>query len=168
MITGKTIALTIQTFVGRVMPLLCNTLTRFVITFLPRSSHLLISRLQSPSTVILEPERKSVTHRFHLFPFHLPCSNGAGRHDLSLIFSLKPALPLFSFILIKRLFSSPSLSAIRVLSSVYLRLLMFLLPVLIPACNSSSLAVLVMCSAYRLNKQGDRKLIFSPKQYQCV
>ena len=132
MTTGKTAALTIQTFVCRVMPLLFNTLTRFVITFLPRSSHLLMSRLQSPSTVILKPERTSVTHYFHLFPFHLPCSNGAGCHDLFLTFSLKPALPLFSFILIKRLFSSPSLSAVRVLSSAYLRLLMFLLPILIP------------------------------------
>ena len=60
--TGKTIALTIWTLVGRVMPLLFNTLTRFVIAFLPRSNHLLISWLQSPSTVILKPKkRKSVT-----------------------------------------------------------------------------------------------------------
>jgi len=60
--TGKTIALTIQTFVDRVMSLLCNALPRFVIAFLPRSSHLLISWLQSPSAVILEPKkRKSVT-----------------------------------------------------------------------------------------------------------
>ena len=60
--TGKTIALIIQTFVGRVMSLLFNTLSRFVMAFLPRSSHLLISWLQSPSTVILEPKkRKSVT-----------------------------------------------------------------------------------------------------------
>ena len=53
--TGKTIALTRQTFVGKVMSLLFNMLSRLVITFLPRSKHLLISRLQSPSTVILEP-----------------------------------------------------------------------------------------------------------------
>ena len=60
--TGKTIALTIWTFVGRVMSLLFNTLSRFVIAFLPRSNHLLISWLQSPSTVLLEPKkRKSVT-----------------------------------------------------------------------------------------------------------
>jgi len=60
--TGKTIALTIWTFVGKVMSLLCNTLFRFVIVFLPRSSHLLISWLQSPSHMILEPkQRKSVT-----------------------------------------------------------------------------------------------------------
>ena len=132
MTTGKTIALTIQTFVCRVMPLLFNTLTRFVITFLPRRSHLLISRLQSPSTVILEPKKKSVTHYFH---FSLSICHAVMVLDAMiffLIFSLKPALPLFSFILIKRLFSSPSLSAIRVLSSTYLRLLMFLLPILIP------------------------------------
>jgi len=61
MTTGKTIALTTQIFVGRVMSLLFNTLFRFVITFLPRSNCFLISWLQSPSTVILEPKRKSVT-----------------------------------------------------------------------------------------------------------
>ena len=59
---GKTIALTIETFVGKVMPLLFNTLSRFVKDFLPRSKCLLISWLQSPSTVILEPKKiKSVT-----------------------------------------------------------------------------------------------------------
>ena len=60
--TGKTIALTIQTFVDKVMSLLCDTLFRFVIAFLPRSNSLLISWLQSSSAVILEPKRrKSVT-----------------------------------------------------------------------------------------------------------
>ena len=53
MTTGKTLALTIQTFVGKVVSLLFNILLRFVIAFLPRSKHLLISWLQSPSTVIL-------------------------------------------------------------------------------------------------------------------
>ena len=62
MTTGKTIALTRQTFVGKVMPLLFNMLSRLVITFLPRSKRLLISWLQSPSAVILEPSKiKSVT-----------------------------------------------------------------------------------------------------------
>ena len=55
--TGKTIALARQTFVGKVMSLLLNMLSRLVITFLPRSKHLLISWLQSPSTVILEPKK---------------------------------------------------------------------------------------------------------------
>ena len=57
MTTGKTIALTIQTFVGKVMSLLFNMLSRLVITFLPRSKHLLISWLQSPSAVIMEPQK---------------------------------------------------------------------------------------------------------------
>ena len=57
MITGKTIAFTRQTFVGKVMSLLLNMLSRLVITFLPRSKHLSISWLQSPSAVILEPQK---------------------------------------------------------------------------------------------------------------
>ena len=57
MTTGKTIALTRRTFVGKVMSLLLNMLSRFVITYLPRSKHLLISWLQSPSVVILEPRK---------------------------------------------------------------------------------------------------------------
>ena len=57
MTTGKTIALTRQTFVGKVMSLLLNILSRLVITFLPRSKRLLISWLQSPSAVILEPRK---------------------------------------------------------------------------------------------------------------
>ena len=62
MTTGKAIALTTQTFVGKEMSLLFNMLSRLVIAFLPRSEHLLISWLQSPSAVILEPKKiKSVT-----------------------------------------------------------------------------------------------------------
>ena len=57
MTTGKTTALTIRTFVGQVMSLLFNMLSRFAITFLPRSKCLLISWLQSPSAVILEPKK---------------------------------------------------------------------------------------------------------------
>ena len=71
MTTGKTIALTIWTFVSKVMFLLFNMLSRLVIAFLPRSKHFLISWLQSPSAVILEPKKiKSVS--FHFFPFYLP------------------------------------------------------------------------------------------------
>ena len=69
MTTGKTTALTRQTFAGKVMSLLFNMLSRLVITFLPRSKHLLISWLQSPSAVILEPKKmKSVTVSI-VFPF---------------------------------------------------------------------------------------------------
>ena len=68
--------------------------------------------------------------------------------------SFKPTFSLSSFTFIKRLFSS-SLSAIRVVSSVYLRLWIFLPAILIPVCASSSPAFLMMYSAYKLNKQGD-------------
>ena len=68
MTTGKTIALTIQTFISKVMSLLFNTLSRFVIAFLPRSKHLLISWLQSLSTVILEPKKIKICQCFHCFP----------------------------------------------------------------------------------------------------
>ena len=71
MATGKPIALTIQTFICKVMSLLYNTLSRFVIAFLPRSKRLLILWLQSPSTVILEP-KKIKSHSFHCFPIYLP------------------------------------------------------------------------------------------------
>ena len=69
--------------------------------------------------------------------------------------SFKPSFPLFSFTFIKRLFSSSSLSAIMVVSSAYLRLLIFLLAILIPAYASSSPAFRMMYSAYKLDKQGD-------------
>ena len=73
MTTGKTIALTRRTFVGKVMSLFFNMLSRLVITFLPRSKCLLISWLQSPSAVILEPP-KIVSHCFHWFLIYLPWS----------------------------------------------------------------------------------------------
>ena len=72
MTTGKTIALTRRTFVGKVMSLLFNMLSRLVITFLPRSKHLLISWLLSPSAVILELPQNKVCHCFHRFPIYLP------------------------------------------------------------------------------------------------
>ena len=69
MTTGKSTALTRRTFVGKVMSLLLNMLSRLVITFLPRSKSLLISWLKSPSAVILEPEKIKVCH---CFPVYLP------------------------------------------------------------------------------------------------
>ena len=79
--TGKTIALTRRTFVGKVMSLLFNTLSKLVIAFLARSKHLLISWLQSPSTVILEP-KKIKSHCFRCFPICLPWSDETRCHDL--------------------------------------------------------------------------------------
>ena len=125
-------------------------LSRWVIAFLPRRKCLLMSRLQSPSAVILEPRKmKSVTVSI-IFPSI--CHEGMGPDAMIFV---KPTFPLSSFTFIKRLFSSSSLSAIRVVSSAYLRLLIFLLAILIPACASSSPAFLLMYSAYKLNKQGD-------------
>ena len=71
--------------------------------------------------------------------------------------SFKPAFSLSSLTLIKRLLSSSSLSAITVVSSVYLRLLLFLLAILIPACDTSSRTCHMMYSPQKLNKQGDNK-----------
>ena len=80
--TGKTIALTRGTFVDKVMSLLLNMLSRLVIIFLPQSKRLLISWLQSPSAVILEPKTNKVWHCFHCFPTHFPWSDGTRCHDL--------------------------------------------------------------------------------------
>ena len=75
MIKGKTIALTRRTFVGKVMSLLLNMLSRLVISFLPRSKHLLISWLQSPSAVMLEPKKiKSDTEVIDISPSNLDSS----------------------------------------------------------------------------------------------
>ena len=137
------------------MTLLVNTLSGFVIAFLPRSKCLLISWLQSLSSVILEPKKiKSVTVSTvpHLF---------AVKYEVDavifvfLMLSFKPAFSLFYFTSIKRLFSSSSLSAIRMMLSAYLRLLIFLLATWISACDSSSPAFHMMYSAYKLIKQGD-------------
>ena len=152
----KTIALTKQTFVGKVMCLLFNMLSRLVITFLPRSKHLLISWLQSPSSVILEPRKIKPATVYTVSPSI--CHELMGLDAMILVFwmlSFKPTFSLSSFTFIKRLFSSSSLSAIRVVSSVYLKLLIFLQAILIPACASSSPAFFKMYSAYKLNKQGD-------------
>ena len=140
-------------FVGKVTSLLFNALSRFVIAFLPRSKHLLISWLQSPSTVILEPKNikslnvsPSISHEV------------MGPDAMIFLFwmlSFKPAFSLSSFTPSRASFNSASLYAIRVLSSVYMRLLIFHPTILIPACASSSPVFLMMYSAYKLNKQGD-------------
>ena len=89
--TGKTTVLTRWTFIGKVMSLLLNILSRLVITFLPRSKHLLISWLQSPSAVILEP-KKSLSLFPHLFPMkwwgQMPCSSFSECCALRQLFTL--------------------------------------------------------------------------------
>ena len=154
--TGKTIALTIWAFVSKVVSLLFNMLSRFFIAFLLWCKDLLISWLQSPSAMILESKKRKavIVYIFSSSIYHEVMGPGA----MILVFwmlSLKAAFSLSSFTFIKRLFSSCSLSAIRMVSSAYLRLLIFLLPLLIPACTSSSPAFHTMYSALKLNKQGD-------------
>ena len=84
-------------------------------------------------------QRNKVWHCFHCFPIYFPWSDGTRWHDLSFLrLSFKPTFSLSSFTFIKRLFSSSSLSAVRVVSSAYLGILIFLLEILIPACASSS------------------------------
>ena len=106
MTTRKTKALTRWTFVGKVMSLLFNMLSRLVIAFLPRSKRLLISQLQSPSALILEPQN-IVSHCFHCSPIYLPYSDGT--RCMLLVFwmlSFKPSFSLSSFTFIRRLLSS--------------------------------------------------------------
>ena len=154
MTTGKSIALTRRTFVGKLIPLLFNMLSRLVIAFLPMSKGLLISWLHSPSAVILE-SKKSVT--VSIFSPSI-CLGLMGPDAMILVFwmwSFQPIFSLSSFTFIKRLFSSSSLFARRVVSSAYMRLLIFLPAILIPACASSNPTFCKMFSAYKLNKQGD-------------
>ena len=118
MTLGKTIALSRWTFVGKITSLLFNMLSRLVIAFLPRCKCLLISWLQSPSAVILESiASPSICHEV------------MGLDAMIFIFwmlNFKPAFSLSSFTFIKRLLSSSSLSTIMVVSSAYLRLLIFI------------------------------------------
>jgi len=72
-------------FVGTMMALLFNMLSRFVIAFFPRSKHLLISWLQSPSAVIFGAQEDKICHCFHFFPFHLPWRYWTRYHDLTFL-----------------------------------------------------------------------------------
>ena len=129
----------LRTFVGKVVSLLFNTWSKFVIAFLPRSKHLLLSWLQLTSSMFLEPKKiKSVT----VSTFSPSICHGEMGPDVVILvlqmLSFKHAFSFSSFTLIKRLFSSSLLSANKVLSPAYLRLLIFLSEILIPACNPSS------------------------------
>ena len=124
--------------------------------FLPRNKCLLISWLQSPTAVILEPPKIKSPSVSIASPSI--CHEVIGPDAMILVFwilSFKPTFSLSSFTFLKKLFSFSSLSAIRVVSSAYLRLLIFLPEILNPACASSSPAFLVIYSAYKLNKQDD-------------
>ena len=121
--TGKTIALTRRTFVGKVVSLLFNIPSTLVIPFLPRSKRLLISWLQPPSAVIFEPQNTKSGTLSTASPSL--CHEVMGPDTMILVFRmlrLKPTYSRSAFTFIKRLFSSSSLSAIRMVSSAYLRL----------------------------------------------
>ena len=138
------------------MFLLLNALSRFVIDFLPRSKSFSFSWLQSQSAVILELKKiKSAT--VSTFSQSL-CHEVMGPDTMIFVFwllSFKPAFSLSSFTFINRLFSFYLLSAIRVVSSPYMRLLILLPAILISAWASSSLAFHMIYSACKLNIQDD-------------
>ena len=133
------------------MSLLFNILSQLFIAFLPRTKRVLISWLKSPSAVNFESKKiKSVAVSPSI------CHEVMGLDTMILVFwmlSFKPTFSLCTFTFIKSLFSSHSLSAVMVVPSAYLRLLIFLPAVLIPACASSSRAFHMMYSACKLNKE---------------
>ena len=101
-------------------------------------------------------QENKVCHCFHCFPIYLPWSDGTKCHDLHFLnVEFKPDVSLSSFTFIKRLFSFSSCSAMRMVTSAYLKLLIFLPANVIPACASSTWSFHMMYSAYNLNKQGD-------------
>ena len=130
----ENIVLIRQTFVSKVMSLLFNILCRFDIAFLPGSKCLLSSWLPSPSTVTLESKKRRSVIVSIVSPSI--CHEAMGQDAMILVFwmlSFKPVFSLSSISFIKRLFRSSWLSAIRVLLSAYLRLLIFVLAILIIA-----------------------------------
>ena len=146
MTTRKTIVLAIWTFVSQVTSLLFNMLS---LSF--PSKEQASFNFMAAVTVCSDfraPQNK-ICHGFHCSPFI--CHEVMGLDAMILVFwmlNFKSAFSLSSFTLIKRLFSSSSFSAVRVISSASLRLLIILLIILIPVCDSSSLAFLMMCTAY--------------------
>ena len=100
-------------------------------------------------------QKYKVWHCFQCFPIYFEVMGPDAMMIVFWMLSFKPTFSFSSFTFIKRLFSSSSLSATRMVSSAYLRLLIFIPAILIPACASSSLPFHMMYSAYKLNKQGD-------------
>ena len=121
-------------FVSKVTSMLFSMLSRFVIAFLPRSKHFLISWLQSPSTVIFEP--KKIKHVTVSTFYPSICHEGMGLDVMALVFwmlSFKSAFSLSSFTLIKKFLVPLQILLLEWLSATYLKLSIFLLAILIPA-----------------------------------
>ena len=134
MTIGKTIALTVQTFVNKVMSLLFNTVSGFVTAILPRNKHLLILQLQLPSALILKLYKKMKSDTVSTFSPSI-CYKVIGPDAMIFVFwmlSFRPVFSLSSCTFIKRLFRSSSLSAIKVVLYAYLKLLIFPPATLIP------------------------------------
>ena len=149
MTTGKTIPLTRWTFVGKVVSLFFNSFSSK-----EQASFNFISAVSICSD--FGSQENKVCHCFHCFPIYLPWSDGTGCHDLSFwMLSFKPTFSFSAFTSIEWLFSSSALSAIRVVSSLYLRLLIFFSAILISAWGLSSPSFRMIYSACKLNKQGD-------------
>ena len=152
--TGKTIALTRWTVVSKVMSLLFNTPFMFAAGFLPRRKSFNFMAAVTVCSDFGAYKRKSVTASTFSSS---TCHKVMGPDAMIFFFwmlSFNPAFSFSSFTLIKRLFSSSSLSAFRVESSTYLRLI-FLLEILISVYDSSSPTFYMMYSAFKLNKQGN-------------
>ena len=145
MTTGETISLTIGTFVSKVMSAFWYAV--WVCHSFPSKEQVSFNFMAAVTVCSnLRVQENKICPCFHFFPFYLPWSDGTRYHDLSFLsVDFKPTFSLSSFTLIKRLFSSSSLSAIRVVSSAYLRLLLFQLATLILSYDSSSPA---FCMTY--------------------
>ena len=117
-------------------------------------------------------QENKVSHCFYCFPIYLPWSDGTRCHNFSFLNVVLSLLFHSPFTFIKRFSSSSSLSAIRAMSSEYMRLLIFLLEILIPVWASISLVFLMMYSAYKLNKQDDKTQPWRPTPFpiwnQCI
>ena len=148
MTMGNTIALTTDLH-WHIDVTLFNMLSRVVMVFSSReeASFNFIASITIYS--YFGAQENKICHCFHYFPIYVTQSDGTICHDLNFwMLSLKPDFSLSSFSFIKRFFISSSLSAIKMVSSMYLRLLTFLPEILIPAWASSSLGVWMMYSAY--------------------
>ena len=154
MTIGKIITLARWTTVGKVMSLLFNMLSGHRFPFKEQVSFNFMAAVTICSD--FGAPKNKVCHSFHCFPIYL--HKVMGLNVMILLFwtlNFKPIFSLYIFNFIKRLFISFLISALRVISSAYLRLLIFLLVILIPACASSSPAFHMMYSACKLNNQGD-------------
>ena len=148
-------------FVGKVMSLLFNMLFRLVTAFLPRASIFIFHAYSHHFQWLWRPKSLTIA-----IVSPSICHEVMGSDAMILVFwmvSFKPTFSLSSFTILERLFSSSLLSAIRMVSSAYPRLLIFHLAILILACASSSPAFLMIYSAYKLNKKSDNiQLWYTP------